>query len=62
MSKALLSNIGRLRVLPISRKKKIRKYRCRVSSRGWVLGIFEPLAGLQDIWDNDKTNFPKVFK
>jgi len=62
MSKALLSNIARLGVLPLSRKKKTKKYRFKVSSRGWTLGIFEPLIGLQDIWDNDKNVLPKVFK
>jgi len=62
MSKAFLSNIARLGVLPISEKKKSKKYRCRVSSRSWVLGVFEPLVGLQDIWDNDKNVLPRVFK
>jgi hypothetical protein len=30
----------RFGVLPISRKKRVEKYKCRIPSRGWILGIF----------------------
>jgi len=30
-------------------------------SRGWILGKFQSLVGLQGIWDSDKKNYLKVF-
>jgi hypothetical protein len=49
ISQALLSNTKKFGVLPMSRDKRVEEYRCRVPSRDWVLGIFYPLARLQDI-------------
>jgi hypothetical protein len=28
--------------------------RCKIPNRGWILVIYQPLAGLQDIWDSDQ--------
>ncbi len=50
-----MPNIARLGLINIvSRKKRFEEYRCRVPDKGWVLGVFYPLARLQDIRDNDK--------
>jgi hypothetical protein len=55
--KHFLLNIARLGLVTISRKKRFEEYRCRVLGKGWVLGVFYPLARLQDIEDSDKKKF-----
>jgi hypothetical protein len=47
--KHFLPNIASLGLITISRKKRFEEYRCRVPSKGWVLGVFYPLVRLQDI-------------
>jgi len=56
--KQFLRNIARLGLIIVSRKKRFEEYRCRVPNKGWVLGIFYPLARLQDIHDSDKNVLP----
>jgi hypothetical protein len=58
--KHFLPNIARLGLVTISRNKIFEKYRYRVPGKGWVLGIFYPLARLQDVLDNDKNVLPWV--
>jgi hypothetical protein len=40
--------------VPTYGKKRVEKCRCQVLDRGWILGIYLPFVGLQDIWDNDQ--------
>jgi hypothetical protein len=48
--------------VPNGRKKRVQDYRCRDRGSGWLLGIFELLARLQDIWDGDENVYYKVSK
>jgi len=46
----------------ISQQKGVEKCRCKILSRGWILGIYLSFVGLQDIQDNDQNVYPKVSK
>jgi hypothetical protein len=62
ISPSLLSNTIRFGFILICSKSKAEECRCRVLGKGWVLGIYQPLVGLQDICDIDQNVYVEVFE
>jgi hypothetical protein len=48
--------------LDLFTEKKVQECRCKIQSKGWILGILESLARLQDIWDHEKDVHPGIFE
>jgi hypothetical protein len=57
-----LSNSNKFGLVPTYGKKPIEKGKCKVSSRGGILGIKKWLVGLQNVWDNNQDIYTKVFE
>jgi hypothetical protein len=55
-----LSNSNRLVLVPIKRNDKVEEGKCKVPSRGGILGIKKWLARLQDLWENNQNVYTKV--
>jgi hypothetical protein len=47
-----LSNSNRLGRVPINRNDKVEEGKCKVPSRGGILGIKKWLARLEDLWED----------
>lgn len=57
-----LSNSNRLGLVPVDRNNKVEEGKCKVPSRGGILGIKKWLTRLQDLWDNNQNFYTKVLE
>jgi hypothetical protein len=57
-----LSNSNKLGLVPVDKKDKVKEGKCKVPSRGGILGIKKWLARLQDLWDNNQNVYTKVLE
>jgi len=57
-----LSNSNKFGPVSTYGKKAIENGRCKVPSRGGILGIKKWLVGLQNLWDNNQDIYTKIFE
>jgi hypothetical protein len=60
ISMTLLSNTIRFGFIHVCSKSSVEECICKVPSGGWILSIYQPFTGLQDIWDNDQSVYVEV--
>jgi hypothetical protein len=55
-----LLNTIKFGFIVVCNKSRVEECRCKILSKGWILGIYQPLARLQDIWDIDQNVYVEV--